>query len=80
VATPPVDSAVAARADAPAYLLRVALDPTCFADPARFPADCQWLDSQSAIEGQLPESSITKGEFALNCELVTLNGQAVPNP
>ncbi len=40
------------------YTLRVALDGTCFAD-TNFPDTCLWLDSQQAIEGNLPPAAFT---------------------
>jgi hypothetical protein len=44
---------IAARPDAPQYVGRVALNPTCFSDVAGFPGSCRWLDRQEAVEAAL---------------------------
>ncbi|MGC4114242.1 MAG: hypothetical protein QM765_06410 [Myxococcales bacterium] len=77
---PEIASEIEARADAADYLLRVALDPSCFADPARFPQGCQFLDSQAAVEGLLPQQAIEVEPHILNAPLVIFAGQKVPNP
>lgn len=68
------------RPDARDYLLRVALDPTCFADPARFPDECRFLDSQAAVEGLLPWDAIRAEATQVNGPLVVHDGAKVPYP
>ena len=51
--TPEPAPEIAARPDAPQYIGRVALNPTCFSDVAGFPGSCRWLDRQEAVEAAL---------------------------
>lgn len=67
-------AAIAARADAADYLLRVALNP---ADCARDLDLCRWLDSQAAIEGLVSDASIVDLQTLASCPLLFFNGQAV---
>jgi hypothetical protein len=55
VTVPDVSPQIEARADVRDFLLRVALHPACFADPAAFPEGCQFLDSR----GVLPSRTVT---------------------
>lgn len=68
---------VAAREDLRQYLLRVALNPKCFNDPALFPAACGWLDSQAALQGSLPSGSLAPQRLLLTSPLVHFNGKKV---
>lgn len=77
---PQVAAEIEARPDAADYLLRVALDPTCFADPPRFPGGCQFLDSQAAVESLLPQQAVRVEPVIVNCPLVVYGGQKVPYP
>jgi hypothetical protein len=55
----PLPSAAAERlAEREQYTLRVALDGSCFS-LTDFPNSCIWLDTQGAIEGNLPVTSFT---------------------
>jgi hypothetical protein len=80
VATPPVSAVVGARPDVGDYLLRVAMNPSCFVDADHFPQSCQWLDSQAAIEGQLSSNAPQRTDFAVTCTLTSYLGQPVPKP
>ncbi len=68
---------IEARADAKDYVLRVALNPDCFKDPAKFPASCRWLDSQSAIETNLAPSSLQAQEVLFTSPVLFYDGKKV---
>src|SRR5262249_55656618 len=51
--SPEPAAAIASRPDAPQYVGRVALNPSCFGDVAGFPGSCRWLDGQAAVESAL---------------------------
>jgi hypothetical protein len=72
----PISPEIAARPDVKDYVGRVAVNPDCFPDPG-FPQSCVWLDSQAAIEDQLP-SAIARTEILGTCPFVTYAGKAVP--
>jgi hypothetical protein len=78
VTVPAIDPAIEARADAADYVLRVALAPACFANPAAFPGACQFLDSQEALETLLSPQSIERTLTTVNCPFVEYAGQKVP--
>lgn len=80
LAAPRPAAAIEARADARDFLLRVALNPTCFQDAAAFPATCAFLDSQAAIERLLPTTAFTLEPTVMNGPLLVFNGQKVPFP
>ncbi len=46
VAVPPLDPAIEGLPNVNDYLLRVALDSSCFADAGAVPGGCVWLGSQ----------------------------------
>ena len=59
------------------FTLRVTTTPqACFADP--HDDKCVWLDSQNAIEDNLPDWRITETETLVSCPLVRFNG--LPKP
>jgi hypothetical protein len=77
---PAVAPAIAARPDVNDYVGRVALSPACFGDAARFPAQCQFLDSQAAVESTLPAATLHETETVVTCPLVVFQNQTVPAP
>jgi hypothetical protein len=68
---------IEARADAKDYVLRVALNPDCFKDPARFPGACRWLDSQAAVELNLAPSSLQAQEVLFTSPVLFYDGRKV---
>jgi hypothetical protein len=68
---------IEARPDAKDYVLRVATNPDCFKDPAKFPAACRWLDSQSAIETNLAPSSLHAQDVLFTSPVVFYDGKKV---
>jgi len=68
---------IEARADAKDYVLRVALNPDCFKDPAKFPAACRWLDSQAAVEANLAQSSLLPQEVLFTSPVLFYDGKKV---
>ncbi len=74
---PPIAAQIEARADAAQYLLRVAVNPGCFQDPAGFPQSCRWLDSQAAVEREIPGTLINDAALYLTCSLLAYNDKAV---
>jgi len=68
---------VEARADAKDYVLRVALNPDCFKDPARFPAACRWLDSQASVETSLAPSSLVQQDVLFTSPVLFYDGKKV---
>lgn len=77
---PAIHPDIEARDDVADFALRVALDPTCFDDAARFPQDCRFLDSQAAIEANVPDWSIRRTPMLVSCPFVQFRGEPVPNP
>ncbi len=80
VTVPAIAREIEARPDVRDYLLRVALKPACFSDPASFPHGCDFLDSQEAVEGLLPEHAFERLPMTVNCPWVHYAGQKVPYP
>jgi hypothetical protein len=72
-----VHADIEARADVKDYVLRVALNPDCFKDPAKFPATCRWLDSQAAVETNLAPSSITAQDVLFTSPVLFYDGRKV---
>ncbi len=68
---------IEARSDAKEYVLRVALNPDCFTEPASFPAGCLWLDSQAAVEANLTPSSLTAQEVLFTSPVLFYDGRKV---
>jgi hypothetical protein len=68
---------IEARADAKDYVLRVAMNPDCFKDPAKFPAACRWLDSQAAVEANLSPASIQAQEVLFTSPVLFYDGKKV---
>jgi hypothetical protein len=68
---------IEARADAKDYVLRVALNPDCFKDPARFPGACRWLDSQAAVETNLAPSSLVRQDVLFTSPILFYDGKKV---
>lgn len=68
---------IEARPDAKDYVLRVALNPDCFSDPAKFPAACRWLDSQAAIEANLTPSSLQAQDVLFTSPVLFYDGKKV---
>lgn len=68
---------IEARADAKDYALRVALNPDCFKDPARFPAACRWLDSQASVETNLAPSSLVQQDVLFTSPVLFYDGKKV---
>jgi hypothetical protein len=54
---------------------RIALDQTCF-DDTDFPERCVWLDSQSAVEGNLPSEAFVDEKVFTGGPLVFFDGVA----
>jgi len=67
---------ILARADAPQYVGRVALNPACFSDVAGFPGSCRWLDRQGAVEAALGDRRPQEVRFT--SPLVGYAGRPVP--
>jgi hypothetical protein len=57
------------------YLLRVALNPECFEDLAGFPASCQWLDSQAAVEAHVPAAGVRPRDVLFTSPIVYFGGR-----
>jgi hypothetical protein len=57
------------------YTLRVALDGTCFADTA-FPDSCVWLDTQQAVEGNLPATAFSDEKVLTAGPVLLFDGAA----
>jgi hypothetical protein len=68
---------IEARPDAKDYVLRVALNPDCFKDPAKFPAACRWLDSQAAVETNLAPSSLQPQDILFTSPVLFYDGKKV---
>jgi hypothetical protein len=68
---------IEARPDAKDYVLRVALNPDCFKDAAKFPAACRWLDSQAAIETNLAPSSLQAQDVLFTSPVLFYDGKKV---
>ncbi len=68
---------IEARPDARDYFLRVALNPDCFKDPAKFPATCRWLDSQAAVETNLAPSSLQPQDVLFTSPVLFYDGKKV---
>jgi hypothetical protein len=68
---------IEARPDAGDYVLRVALNPDCFMDPASFPGACRWLDSQAAVEASLASSSIQAQGVLFTSPILFYDGKKV---
>lgn len=68
---------IEAREDAKDYVLRVALNPDCFRDPAKFPAACRWLDSQAAVEANLAPSSLLPQDVLFTSPVLFYDGRKV---
>ncbi|MDY7231497.1 hypothetical protein [Hyalangium rubrum] len=68
---------IEARADAKDYVLRVALNPECFKDPAKFPGTCRWLDSQAAVETNLAPSSLQAQDVLFTSPVLFYDGKKV---
>ncbi len=68
---------IEARPDAKDYVLRVALNPDCFKDPAKFPAACRWLDSQAAVEANLAPSSLQAQDVLFTSPVLFYDGKKV---
>ncbi|MFL5343331.1 MAG: hypothetical protein ACJ8AT_00965 [Hyalangium sp.] len=68
---------IEARPDASDYALRVALNPDCFKDPAKFPAACRWLDSQAAVETNLAPSSLQPQDVLFTSPVLFYDGKKV---
>ena len=67
-------AAIEAQARPADYLLRVALNPAaCAAKPAA----CSWLDSQLAIEQQVPDWRIVDTHGLASCPLLLFAGKAI---
>jgi hypothetical protein len=60
-----------------AYTGRVALNPDCFTDPAKFPGQCRFLDSQGAIE-QLGSQNFFPSDVLVACPFVEWAGKKLP--
>jgi hypothetical protein len=56
------------------YLLRVATKADCFGDAARFPDDCAWLDSESALRSRLPEWRFHRSQTQLSIGVLQAEG------
>ena len=74
---PPIAPEIEQRSDAALYLLRVAVNPACFQDLAGFPNSCRWLDSQAAVEREVPGALINDGGLYLTCPFLAYNDKAV---
>lgn len=70
---PPADPLIPADVAA-AYTLRVARSSACFASAASFPAGCQWLDSEAAID-ELDPRRVSRTEVTLTAIPVLLGGE-----
>ncbi len=70
---PATDPAIPA-AVAAAYALRVAKSPGCFLDASQFPAGCQWLDSEAAIDS-LDSTRVVRTEVTLTAVPVLFSGE-----
>ncbi len=68
---------IEARVDAKDYVLRVALNPDCFKDPAKFPAGCRWLDSQAAVETNLTPASLVAQDILFTSPILFYDGKKV---
>jgi hypothetical protein len=68
---------IEARPDAKDYVLRVALNPDCFNEPAKFPTACRWLDSQAAIETNLAPSSLLAQDVLFTSPVLFYDGKKV---
>lgn len=68
---------IEAREDVRDYVLRVALNPDCFMEPARFPAGCRWLDSQAAVETNLAPSSLVPRDILFTSPVLFYDGKKV---
>jgi hypothetical protein len=68
---------IEARVDAKDYVLRVALNPDCFKDPARFPTACRWLDSQASVETNLTPSSLVRQDVLFTSPVLFYDGKKV---
>lgn len=77
VAVVDVHPDIEARPDARDYVLRVALNPDCFKDPARFPSACRWLDSQAAVETNLAPSSLQAQDVLFTSPILFYDGKKV---
>jgi hypothetical protein len=64
--------------DAAKYGLKVAMDKSCFASEAAL-AGCRWLDSQAALEENLPTALAPTG-ITVTCPFVSFAGKPVPTP
>jgi hypothetical protein len=72
----PVPSAPAERLpERDQFTLRVALDGSCFTR-TDFPNSCVWLDSQQAVEGNLPVTAFTDTKRFSAGALVFFDGVA----
>ena len=66
-------------AGADKLLLRVAVNASCFLDTVNFPASCRWLDSQAAVEREIPGPYFVDTELYQTCPFLTWNDVMV-NP
>jgi hypothetical protein len=75
---PPIAPQNEARADAPNYLLRTAVNASCFQDVNNFPESCRWLDSQAAVEREIPRQLILDTGLYQTCPFLAYNDVPVP--
>jgi hypothetical protein len=64
----------------PDFSLRVASNGASCLGPGKRVADCQWLDSQNAIEAQLPDFRVTESETRISAPLILFDKLALSAP
>lgn len=63
-----------------AFTLRVASNGTACLGPGKHVADCKWLDSQNAIEAQLPDFRVTESETRISAPLILFDKLPLSTP
>jgi hypothetical protein len=61
-----------------AFSLRIAVNGAQCLGGQNHVAECNWLDSQNAIEAALPDARVTKTEYRVAYPLVLFNGNPLP--
>jgi hypothetical protein len=74
---PPIAPQNEARADAIEYTLRAAVNPACFQDVAGFPQSCRWLDSQAAVEREIPAALVEDSGLLFSCPFLAYANQEI---
>jgi len=62
------------------FTLRVASNGTACLGPGKHVAECKWLDSQNAIEAQLPDFRVTETETRISAPLILFDKLALSAP